>query len=221
MMLAVTVLKGTTFLGTKYARDTDLDVSAEHAKEMVTHGVAVWPERAVRMGDRFAAILQQWLTPAEFAQMQARNAFDPRYGERACASHDFCDANMAMAQAFTETVGREIDAAVSADAALWASAWESARERQIARVEQIIDWDDPAARGALIERVGAAEYERALRAHVRASTVAVVNGYRIRAVGSRFGRLFQVDGGEPIRAFATVPEADGHARSLPPKGPEQ
>lgn len=73
-----------------------------------------------------------------------------------------------------------------------------------------MDWNDPAARGRLIERVGIDEYERQQAAHFRASTLAVVNGYGIRAVGSRFGTVYMVDGTgngyttlEAARAFAT------------------
>jgi hypothetical protein len=78
-----------------------------------------------------------------------------------------------------------------------------------------MNWDDPAARLALIERVGAAEYNRRLLEHQRASTIAVVNGYSIRPVGSRFGTLYHVDGTNT--AFAALVEAEAFAKQQPPR----
>ena len=49
------------------------------------------------LAESFGEILRQWLTPDEFAEMKHRNESDPAYAGKACASHDFCDANMAMA----------------------------------------------------------------------------------------------------------------------------
>lgn len=57
-----------------------------------------------------------------------------------------------------------------------------------------MDWDNPAERAALIERVGPAEYNRQIAAHHAASRIETVNGHGIRPVGSRFGRLFFVEG---------------------------
>lgn len=76
-----------------------------------------------------------------------------------------------------------------------------------------IDWDDPAARGRLIERVGAEEYSRLLAIHFKQSTLATINGHAIRPVMSRFGRLFSV--GNTNRAFATLGEAAAFARATP------
>jgi hypothetical protein len=78
-----------------------------------------------------------------------------------------------------------------------------------------MDWDDPGARLNLIEAVGPDEYNRRIRQHHADSTVATVNGYRIRPVGSRFGRLFMVEG--PGRAYRTQEEAEAYAASLPDK----
>ena len=71
--------------------------------------------------------------------------------------------------------------------------------------ERTMDWDDPAARARLIENVGPGEYKRRFEEHCRESTVLVVNGYPIRRTGSRFGRLFLVEGTDA--AFPTLAEA--------------
>jgi hypothetical protein len=77
-----------------------------------------------------------------------------------------------------------------------------------------IDWDDPAARAELIERVGVAEYERQLAEHWREATVVTINGYNIRTVKTRFGQLYAVAASN--RAFKKLTEARAYAKSLPP-----
>jgi hypothetical protein len=84
-----------------------------------------------QLADRFAAVLKEWLTPQEFAEMKRRNETDPTYADSACASHDFCDANMAMDVAWREIIGGSIDADKEEQAALWNAAWADARQRHI------------------------------------------------------------------------------------------
>lgn len=65
-----------------------------------------------------------------------------------------------------------------------------------------MDWDNPAQRAALIERVGIEEYNRQFEQHIKDSTVAVVNGcppdlaelikHDAAAMQSRRGERFQV-----------------------------
>lgn len=76
-----------------------------------------------------------------------------------------------------------------------------------------MNWDDPAARAHLIERVGAAEYNRQFEAHLAASVVSTINGHKIRPVGSRFGRLFMV--GDTGTAFRSLAEAEAFAAKEP------
>ena len=80
-----------------------------------------------------------------------------------------------------------------------------------------MNWDSPEERYALTQRVGITEYNRLFQEHVKESTAAIVNGYRIRPVGSRFGRLYQVDGAGV--AYLKLDEAKAAAAALPP-GPE-
>lgn len=72
---------------------------------------------------RFIEVLQAWLTKDEWAEMRERNRLqvDPRI----CHSHDHCDANMAMAEAFESVTGHTPDGE-DADTALWNKAWELA-----------------------------------------------------------------------------------------------
>ena len=79
-----------------------------------------------------------------------------------------------------------------------------------------MNWDDPVARYNHIESVGIDQYNRDIKQHFIDSTIEIVNGYRIRPVGSRFGRLFFVHGSNS--GFLKIEQARDHANSLP-KGP--
>ncbi len=76
----------------------------------------------------FAITLKSWATPDEWQTMRETNARNARDGITGiCASHDFCDANEAMAQAFATIVGREAKVLDDGDNALWSVAWDCAQ----------------------------------------------------------------------------------------------
>jgi hypothetical protein len=84
----------------------------------------------------------------------------------------------------------------------------------------MIDWNDPEARFALIQRVGVSEYCRLQQQHrdrqmdQAGSTVATLSGRVIKRVQTRLGPVFAVAGTDG--AFATLEDAQAYARSLPP-----
>jgi hypothetical protein len=84
----------------------------------------------------------------------------------------------------------------------------------------MIDWNDPEARFALIQRVGVAEFCRLQKQHQdrlmdqTRRTVATINGRVIKRVETRLGPVFAVAGTDG--AFATLEDAQTYARSLPP-----
>lgn len=79
------------------------------------------------------------------------------------------------------------------------------------------DLDTPQGRYAASQALGTAGYNAAMKAHHRAGFVVIVNGYGLRWVSTRFGRLCQVYG--EGTAFHTRDEAEAYARTLP-AGPE-
>jgi hypothetical protein len=83
--------------------------------------------------------------------------------------------------------------------------------RGASTLETIMDWNDPAARFRLAERVGTDEYNRQFAAHHAARVIETVNGHPIRPVQTRFGRLFAVGG--TTMAFATIEQARAHAEA--------
>lgn len=90
-------------------------------------------ERALQaqaIAQTFADNLRSDLSPEQWEAMRARNA-SSEYGKGVCASHDFCDANMPMQDAWESVMWRQFlpdDAPPSdADCALWNEAWTIAR----------------------------------------------------------------------------------------------
>lgn len=77
-----------------------------------------------RLADEFAVVIRSWLTSEELAAVDEKNSAL----SSGCASHDYCDANCAMYEAFERVVGREPssddeDVNSNADCALWNAAW--------------------------------------------------------------------------------------------------
>ena len=77
-----------------------------------------------------------------------------------------------------------------------------------------MNWNDPAARDRLIEQVGLAEYNRLHAEQRKASIIKVVNGHAIRAINSRFGRLYLI--GATGSAYSTMEETERFAAAAQP-----
>lgn len=82
-----------------------------------------------KLGDRFSVEVRNSLTDAEFVEVVKRN-FQRHPGEHWCATHDFCDANEVMGDAFKVVVGRESNPQDDDDLALWNAAWADADSGQ-------------------------------------------------------------------------------------------
>ena len=76
-----------------------------------------------------------------------------------------------------------------------------------------MDWDNPADRLALIERIGTQAYNDALAEHHRRTTISTVGGHAIRAMRTRFGRLYHVIGTD--KAFRKLEQAEAYAAANP------
>lgn len=77
----------------------------------------------IALASTFARLLAEALGTKTMREVVRRNA---ARNDTTCASHDFCDANEVMAEAFSKTVGREIDLESDADTSLWNAAWDIA-----------------------------------------------------------------------------------------------
>jgi len=56
----------------------------------------------------FSVVLSQWLADSEISRINAANATSG-YDALVCASHDYCDANMAMLEAVSNATGIPVD----------------------------------------------------------------------------------------------------------------
>lgn len=69
-----------------------------------------WPDSrrllAAAMGEEFSKVLKKWLGKDTLLAVAAENV---KRGDDTCASHDHCDANMAMDEAFTTVMGRSFE----------------------------------------------------------------------------------------------------------------
>lgn len=74
----------------------------------------------------FSDVLKEWLSQDQLRTVIHLNTSGV-YSELVCASHDFCDANMAMLEAFIRVLGREPMINDDADLGLWNSAWAMAK----------------------------------------------------------------------------------------------
>lgn len=84
---------------------------------------------AQQLADRFAVVLRSWLTAEEWAKVRVRNASET--DPHVCHSHDFCDANMAMDEAWGSFMNAHIDADDEAQAKLWSDAWDIAKKQYL------------------------------------------------------------------------------------------
>ncbi|RWA45692.1 hypothetical protein AU476_01265 [Cupriavidus sp. UYMSc13B] len=77
----------------------------------------------------FSRMLRESLTNAEMEEVIVRNR--SLINTTSCASHDFCDANELMAEAFTE-VGIDFDVDNDEQRLLWNAAWDIAMRAEFA-----------------------------------------------------------------------------------------
>lgn len=98
---------------------------------MQIEAVEVTPELVKQVAGEFIAVVRERLTPHEVAVAMARNQGDVLKGQPgACHTHDFMDANEAMAEGFVRAgvVSSGELAAHEAYTELWNEAWALARE---------------------------------------------------------------------------------------------
>ncbi len=108
----------------RWARDHGYVCNAEDHTEYMLVGRSGW------IADEFTLRMRRYLTRDQWREMVARNAAYAAAGDHAvCASHEFCDANVFMIEAFRAVVGRFAQANSDADADLINKAWGWAKKR--------------------------------------------------------------------------------------------
>ena len=88
------------------------------------------------LADTFRRVMLSWFEdePEKLVEMDRLNRDE--YGPNVCASHDFCDANMAMVEAFEQRnlpkpydFEEKTEAEQEASCLIWNEAWEIAKTR--------------------------------------------------------------------------------------------
>ena len=82
--------------------------------------------QTLAIASAFCLRLRACLTAGQLASAIALNAAETNAG--ICHSHDNCDANIFMAEAFEAVIGRHIDLQDDADGQLWSDAWQLAKD---------------------------------------------------------------------------------------------
>lgn len=77
--------------------------------------------------EAFQRTIRDWLTEEQIAEVDRLN-HNELQGTGACATHDFCDANEAMVEAFQLAFQRAPGIHDDADLVLWNKAWTAAKE---------------------------------------------------------------------------------------------
>lgn len=89
----------------------------------------LYSETEMAMAKAFDKGLRKDVGAANYREVLRRNR-TPEYG-CACASHDFCDANMTMLEAYQTVTGKDFpfaDDQTENDMDVWNRAWEAWRE---------------------------------------------------------------------------------------------
>ena len=88
---------------------------------------------AQKIADQFVAVLQKVLSPEYLAEIDRRNKI---YDPTSCATHDFCDANVYMEQAFKDVGVETFEGEHMPDSVveLWNEAWGIAKARGFSNV---------------------------------------------------------------------------------------
>lgn len=79
-------------------------------------------DKKIELAKKFHALLNEELDPHLLADVDFLN----QDGQGGCASHEYCDANVVMHEAFTSTLGRECDLGNEEDVDLVNEAWSIA-----------------------------------------------------------------------------------------------
>jgi hypothetical protein len=87
----------------------------------------------VELSQQFIRVLRTWMPTASFEEMQALNKAETHPG--ICHSHDFCDANMAMLEAYSDLTGiKEDNVALNEETFnLFNAAWDHATTHGLGR----------------------------------------------------------------------------------------
>lgn len=82
----------------------------------------------VKLSKEFGKVIQSWLDKEEIKAVNEKNALYKATGDEGiCATHNYCDANMAMDEAFENAFGYSpFENGIDDSVELWNGAWSMA-----------------------------------------------------------------------------------------------
>ena len=83
-----------------------------------------------KLSKEFSKVLKSWLMKKQMAEVIRKNDTPEYKTGGLCASHDYCDANMAMDAAWKKVVGKSINFQNNTQVSLWNKAWTMAKENK-------------------------------------------------------------------------------------------
>jgi len=84
------------------------------------------------LANQFSHLIREWFTDEELREAVERNK---TIGPLSCATHDFCDANEAMAEAWEIVFRSEINCEDERQCELWGQAWDLAKDAEFREIK--------------------------------------------------------------------------------------
>ena len=82
-------------------------------------------EQACKLAIEFSGVLKEWLTTDE---LKAINEENKKRNDNTCATHDYCDSNQAMIDAYFLVFGKEPDINADFNFDITNAAWDIAKQ---------------------------------------------------------------------------------------------
>lgn len=102
------------------------DSDGKDIAEAILKAIADKPITTEELAREFCAVLGQWLKPFVIEEIARRNAGEKE--KSICHSHDFCDSNQAMIDAYQNLTGTVPDVTSEAFDAIAVPAWDMAKQ---------------------------------------------------------------------------------------------
>jgi len=84
--------------------------------------------KKIQLANAFSKVLNEWLSTEDISEINRRNSTPEYYVFELCATHDFCDPNQAMIDAYKSIFGREPSVQNKKDNELINKAWDLAKK---------------------------------------------------------------------------------------------
>lgn len=88
--------------------------------------MSILASKVNELSTAFTSLIRSWLTESE---IESVNEFNQTSGD-CCGTHNYCDANQAIIDAFSQVFGREVDISSDLDNDYCNAAWRLSRDNK-------------------------------------------------------------------------------------------